>query len=362
MIRVLQLISSDADFQTRRAVSHLGQDLGASFQVETRAVGEGGDWHNALAAVIGLRRLEPFDLVHAWGGKSLLVASVAAPGRIVFSPSPYLGRRTTGWLRAVSGYRDVHAILPTATMRRLCVERGVPIGRCHLIRPGVDFSRVRRRRDPGLRAALGFGPNDTVVLAAGESTRAAEHDLAVWAGSILHTVEPRYRLLLWGRGSMAGSAARLASQFDQQNLLSLAEQRLGRAVEFEELLPAADLVLVTAVGQVPTLPIAICMAAGLPIVSTVTYTVAELLEDRHTALMVPKPHPKLLTQRVIDLMNDPGLQWTISDAARTEAYEYFALTRFLNQYRTVYRQAAEGEKVEVPLQAPGAGLRFSGRV
>jgi hypothetical protein len=47
--------------------------------------------------------------------------------------------------------------------------------------------------------------------------------------------------------------------------------------------------------------------------------------------------------------------------ARTEAYEYFAMTRFLNQHRTAYRQFAAGEKVEILEQAPGAGLRFHGR-
>src|SRR5207248_2274587 len=92
-----------------------------------------------------------------------------------------------------------------------------------------------------------------------------------------------------------------------------------QTLEFEALLPAADTVLVTARGPVATLPIAICMAAALPIVSTVTYTVAELLEDRHTSLMVPQPTPRLLAQRVLDLRADPSLQWSIADMARTEA-------------------------------------------
>jgi len=77
---------------------------------------------------------------------------------------------------------------------------------------------------------------------------------------------------------------------------------------------------VTARGRVATLPIAICMAAALPIVSTVTYTVSELLEDRHTALMAPPGKPRLLARRVLDLLEDPTAQWSIADMARTEAY------------------------------------------
>jgi hypothetical protein len=68
-----------------------------------------------------------------------------------------------------------------------------------------------------------------------------------------------------------------------------------------------------------------------------------------------------MAQRMLDLQNDLTLQWQISDMARTEAYEFFGFTRFVNQFRNVYRQVAAGDKVEVPEDAPGAGLRFHGR-
>src|SRR5205814_4359542 len=142
--------------------------------------------------------------------------------------------------------------------------------------------------------------------------------------------------------------ARFAARHRLPGLLSIAEQRLRRAVPFEELLPAADLVLVTATGPVATLPISICMAAALPIVSTVTPTVAELLEDRHTALFTTRPLPRLIAQRILDLRADSKLQWSITDMARTEAFEYFSLTRFLEQHRSLYRQFAAGNKVEIP--------------
>ena len=196
----------------------------------------------------------------------------------------------------------------------------MPIDRCHLIHPGVDFSRVRRRRDPALRQALGLADGDYVLLAAGESTRAAAHDQAVWAGRSFMSWTRNGRCCSWGRGAALGRTVNLAANFAQPDLLRVAEHRLGRAVAFEELLPAADAVLVPANGPVPTLPIAIAMAAALPIVATVTYTNAELLEDRHTALMCPRNKPRLLARRVLDLQEDPQVQWAICDQARAEAY------------------------------------------
>src|SRR5207237_2637808 len=97
-----------------------------------------------------------------------------------------------------------------------------------------------------------------------------------------------------------------------------------------------------------------------PIVSTVTYSVGELLEDHHNSLLVTKPSARLLAQRVVELIEDGGLKWRLSDMARTEAYDYFSLTRFLEQWKTVYQQIAAGESVEV-IERAGAGARFHGR-
>jgi glycosyltransferase involved in cell wall biosynthesis len=236
----------------------------------------------------------------------------------------------------------------------------VALERCHLIRPGVDFGAVRRRRDPALRKRLGFAEDDHVILAAGESTRNASHGDAAWATAILHILDPKYRLLLWGRGVQAAKVCRLAEAQSDHNFTTHAQRVLGR-VEFEALLPAADSVLVSSVGATATLPSAIAMAAGLPIVSTVTYTNSELLEDRHTALMTGKGVPRKLARRVLDLHEDTGLQCSIADVARTEAYEFFSHTRFIEQFRAVYEQAAAGKPVAVPETAPGAGSRFHGR-
>ena len=355
MVRVLHLHDGEPDFQTRRALEALTRSIGTGFEASVvRATGLAGGFRGGRAC-----GASP-DVVHAWGGRALAAAVMRGRGRIVFSPTHFPSPRVARWVRAAMGHHDVQVVCSSATQRRGLVERGVPLGRCHLIRPGVDFARVRRRRDPALRRRLGFSDADHVLLAPGESTRGAAHEDAAWAAAIAHYLDPRYRMLLWGRGERAGAVMRRAAAIGG-DLLSAAEPLLRESVEFESLLPAADAVLVSARGPVPTLPIAVCMAAGLPIVSTVTYTVAELLEDRHTAVMVPRHEPRLMARRLLELRADTGLQWSISDVARTEAYEYFSLTRFLDQWRGVYRQVAEGKPVEVVEPQPGAGRRFHGR-
>jgi hypothetical protein len=62
------------------------------------------------------------------------------------------------------------------------------------------------------------------------------------------------------------------------------------------------------------------------------------------------------------LIEDSSAQWTLADMARTEAYEYFAFTRFVNQVRSVYRQVGDSDRVEVQQPPPGAGCGFTARV
>jgi glycosyltransferase involved in cell wall biosynthesis len=362
-IRILHLLDADAGFQARRGAEALARDLGSGFEVRQRTIGRAGDLGNIIAAITRAGREPTCDIVHAWGPRALAAAALAHRRTpIVHTPADEPSPRWPRWLRAIMSHRpDIHVICPTATLHRHFIESGVPLDHCHLIRPGVEFARIRRRRDTVLRKALGIADADRVMLLAGESTRAAGHRQAMWAAAILGVLDPRYRALAWGRGDDVPALIHFAQTQKQPNLLIVAEHRLGRWLEFEELLPAADMILATPIATTATLPINIAMAAALPIVATTSYTIGELLEDRHTALLVAPGSVKALTRRVLDLEQDSNLQWSICDMARTEAYEYFSLTRFVNQFRQVYRQIAEGQKVEVPQPPPGVGMRFHGR-
>jgi glycosyltransferase involved in cell wall biosynthesis len=347
-LRALHLMGRAPDFQTQRAVEALTRN--AVPHVPKALIGPGGRWLNRFTAFLGLRReIEALDVIHCWDEQALTLAAIVGVKRIIYSPQSMPRKAGIRWLRAIMGYRDVQVVCPSTTIRRLLLARGVPLERCHLIRPGVDFSRIRSQKDQAMRSALGIGADDFVVLAPGESTDAANHFLGVWATSIVNALDERWRFLLWGRGPRASYVARLAHRFDQQRLIIVAEEKLGREVDFEALLPVADAAIVTAAAPVAALPIAECMAAALPIVSTVTPAVAELLEDRHTALLVPEAKVRRLAEKLLALREDVGLRRQIADTARTEAFELWSLTRFQQRWRSFYEQLERGGKIEVEM-------------
>src|SRR5438105_205194 len=171
-IRMLQLVDLDAGFQACRGAELLARDAGAGFTIITLTIGRGGNYPSLLRAVTRLRRDldQTPHLTHTSGSRALTAAAMSQRGPIVHAPEDVPSRRSLRWVRSVMHYRDVQVIAPSATLRRACLERiGVPLDRCHLIRPGVEFARIRRRRDPQLRAALGFEDSDRVMLLAGES-------------------------------------------------------------------------------------------------------------------------------------------------------------------------------------------------
>jgi hypothetical protein len=203
-----------------------------------------------------------------------------------------------------------------------------------------------------LRAALGFGEADHVLLAVGESSREARHDHTVWAASILHVLDGNQKLLLWGRGATCDAAVRLAIGGGNSKLCTIAERRLGQTVDFEKLLPAADMALITADRLVPPLPIALCMAARVPIVATPSPLINEMLKDRETALIAPANVPRRIAQTIEDLRNSAELQRVLTERAANLAGELYGNERFIAQHQSLYAQFVG---VAIPTAGP-AGL------
>jgi glycosyltransferase involved in cell wall biosynthesis len=338
MVQVLHLMNCDPDLQSQWDSETIRRAAPADIAITIRHIGRGGYYRTTGRGALALRfgRGTLFDVVHAWDMPSV-IAACGSPSPIVFSPSqpPSVA---PALLRMAMVYRNGTAIATTAVMKRALIQRGIPAFRCNFIPPAVDLARISSGRDEAMRESLGISREDRVVLAPGESTRAAGHHLALHTMSILQVLDSRYRLLLWGRGGCSEALVRLAGGLRQSRLLVSAERRLGRSIAFEELLMVADMAMVTAAPLAPPLPVLLCMAAGLPIVAVKTSVTDELLENSGTAEIVARSAPRLLAKTILELFENPGQASRLAEAGRAEAARRFDPVQSTARYFSLYRQ------------------------
>ena len=332
MVGVLHLMTHDADLQAVRTSQALSR-VTSEMEVTVRKIGGGGYYRDAVQAALSLRfgRGKLFDVIHAFDLSSL-AAACCAPSAVVYGPSQPPGG-SIPWLRAAMVYKNATAIATSAAMKAAMIRGNIPASRCEVIAPIMDSDHTPSLSRQATRSLLGIEPQDRVILTPGESVRSAAHALALHVASILHVFDPRYRLLVWGRGSSVGALSRLAAGLRQPGLLIAAESLAIRPLEFEELIPAADIALVTAPRFPAPLPLMLCMSGGLPIVGVATPALREFVADPASVDRVPNPSPRLLAKSIIDLFEEP------SRLAHARPIR-FDPTRAIQRHIALYRRAA----------------------
>jgi glycosyltransferase involved in cell wall biosynthesis len=337
MLGVLHLHPPRCDFQTQRSLEILFKNVGAEPAMTSLSIGPGGKYQNLPEAIFRLRcaRYDETHIVHAWGPAELLAAAGAGFSNLIFSPQARIHPKWWKWIELVLRNRHVLVICPTLFVQRTFISHGANPDRCRVIYPAVDAGRLNGTA-PEIRARLGLMETDLVLLAAGESFRDASHTSAVWAAAILSFLNPRYRLLIWGRGPMVESIQRFARVAASDRSLVTAESVISGEIDFEKIVPAADVVLFCARSPSPILPLGVCLSAGLPVVASMSPETREFLQDGANALVEASVNPRRLAQRVRELQNDPSLKRRLADAARSTGEARFSIARFVEDWRQVY--------------------------
>ncbi len=320
--------------EATRQVPRLLAQRGVGYIAGT--VGPGQSWRGPLAAWRALRK-QPGSL-HAWGPAALAAAVLLDKRPLFYTPPMAMSRRQTRWLKAALAIRPLTVLPLCGSQQRDLWRGGISAERCELLRPGIDFAHIPRSLNRTLQKKLGIDERDRVVLAIGSSSPEADHRLALWTLSILHAIDPSWRLLLWGQGPQVAQLQLLATQMLQPRLLISAQAVLGCPVPFTELLAAAEFGLLAATRPISPLPIVQAMAR-LAMVSAAGDCGGEFMEDRHTALMAPA-QPRELARRLLKLAEEPELAARLRDRARAEVYDLMGLTRFVQNASSVYQTAA----------------------
>ena len=198
-------------------------------------------------------------------------------------------------------------VVPSEYLKEVFARHG---HRARVIHNIVDTGRFRYRDRPPLRprflSARNLEPHYRV-------------DVTIRAFSQLKTRFPEATLTVAGSGS------------EEKNLRGLAEALGGGGVRFAgavdprqmpELYEEADIFLNASVIDNQPVSVLEAFAAGLPVVSTDTGDLVNLVRHRTTGLVVPREDPEAMANAASYLLGNPQRALLISQSARQEAEKY----------------------------------------
>jgi len=214
------------------------------------------------------------------------------------------------------------------------IERGVPASKVHTIRNGVTVGEFDPRVQPDsqLRARLGAGPGDCVVLYAG--THGISQGLASVAEAAARLTGEAIRFAFVGEGA---DKQRLQHRVTE---LGLRNVTLLPGVSHEEmptLLAAADICLVP-LRDVPLFSAFIpskmfeYLAAGRAVVGALAGEAAQILREAG-ALVVPPADSGALVDAIRTLAADPQRRQAMGWQGRCYVEKYFDRETLARQYR-----------------------------
>ncbi|MCH8963698.1 MAG: glycosyltransferase family 4 protein [Planctomycetes bacterium] len=369
MPRVLHLIDASDPQELRLALAPLLQRLSADRWTQFVAPLSGGVSHFPFASdhIVGrvpvrfglhflaapaLRRLvrrHRIDLIHAWSLEAAYVATLASDCTTPMAVSlwdPHLIPARAGRLHALTQRPHTGILCHAAMVERRLVERGVPIERCAVVRPGVDFGLINRlKRDAGLREQLQLDDDHIVVLLPPSPCSRAGHWAGAWAVETAARLEPRLTLLL----PDTSPEREPILKYFRSVALPPRYRVAGDDYRLEQLLCVADVLLLPAEGDISTTALAWAMAAGVPILGIADYCITEFIADGQNGHLVKPAEPMLLAGKLLHVVRDSEANAPLYDRSRAQAFECFGLSRYIEQTQHAYENLLAGKPVSADL-------------
>ncbi len=224
--------------------------------------------------------------------------------------------------------------LPWASRRFVTVANGI-----------ASAPHTRPREE--VRAALGLGAAETLVLTVGSLTRQKAQHVLVEAFALAARSRPGARLVLAGEGPLRGPLeARVAA-------LGLGDRvrLLGARADIADLMEACDVFALSSEREGLSVTLLEAMRAGRAAAVTDIGGCAEAVEDRVSGRVTPVGEVPALAAALGELIDDAPRREAMGRAARARWEERFTAERMVRETEALYRSAlAEAGR---PEPAPG---------
>ena len=304
---------------------------------------------NAIDCLAGLRMRRflsqnHFDVVHFHTSRAHSMAPFAAglagalvvTRRMDYVPNrlfaAYLYNRAVDAVAAIS--QEVANALSAA---------GVSPGLITVIPSGVDcrtFVPPSAGQRAAARAGLGLEPDEIAVAAAGGLEPRKGHRYLVDALAQLRAQRPALRCLIAGGGSQRAALEEQARSGGLGDSLRF----LGSIADPRTLFWAIDIFVQPSVKEGLGVALLEAMACGLPVVASRAGGMAEVVEDRHSGLLVAAADCGAMAGAIAELSDSAALRASLGAAARARAAAHFSMETMARKTLELY-QSSLGRKL-----------------
>lgn len=248
------------------------------------------------------------------------------------------------WLAA--DHRERVKTWLTTQVRRRCAEEVIAVSESakrvyvgegrdrenHLtvVRNGIA-DRARPGSGPGLRAALGLGPEALVVTAVSALRPEKNFEAAIDAVALLRDRFPSLRLVIAGAGPHEEAVRRHASRLGDSVILA------GHREDVMELLDATDVLVHPSHFDAFPTSLLEAMAASVPVVATGVGGIPEIVDADVTGVLVdPPPSGAAFARALEPLLADLEVRRRLGQAGRRRYEREFGAEPWALRVRAVY--------------------------
>lgn len=198
-----------------------------------------------------------------------------------------------------------------------------------LPRPAVVPPEMRSR----LRADLGAGPGDVVLIATGRLSPQKDHATLLNALALIAPQCPDVRLWIAGDGALRETLAAQARDLGISDRISM----LGARPDIGAVLAAADLYVMSSSWEGLPLGLLEAMAQGLPAVATAVGDVVDVLA-RGGGVLVPPHDAQALADAIVPLCRNAETRADMGLDARRAVEPYTDVELWRQRTEAIYRQ------------------------
>lgn len=244
------------------------------------------------------------------------------------------------WLRLTRRWPDAVVCVSEAVRRVALARERVDRDRTTVIHNGVDLPEpVPAAREAALRRELGFSGEEPVVGMVANLNRAVKGvDRFLEAVPVILERVSEARFVVVGGGEDEDALRRAARDAGLADRVCFP----GYREDVHTFYALMDVSVLTSRSEGLSITLLESMSHAVPVVATAVGGNPEVVVDGETGFLVPEDDLDAFSDRVVELLRDPGKRERMGRAGRRRTEEDFTLDGAVREYQAVYRRVLTG--------------------